>query len=659
MKPPSQDRSANLATWIVRHQELYDAGTPEISDSDYDAMVAELRKIDPANPALQHLGAPTSGKRKVTHAWPMLSLAKCYEMGEVIDWCIDAGVDTFQISPKYDGVSLSLIYEQGRLAEAVTRGDGKVGNSVLTNVLEMPSIPKTLREQTSCVVRGEAIFSKASWARLKPVFEKRAEARAGEVSARNAAAGTLQAKNTLKRALTSLEFIAYDRLTAETPGYESLGDELRRLMMENFSTGLIWTAPVERARHYLGVATEHSLECEYDTDGVVIKTDSYAARKKLGATAHHPRWAIALKFQGNAGTTILRDVVWQVSRSSMITPVAIVYPITLSEASISRATLHNLGYFESLQLSAGAKVEMTRRGGVIPHVERRVSPVSDTLLKSPSECPCCKGPVKRKRDILYCVNFDECPDVQRQRLLFWASQTDMMGWGEEVISALYNDGDVLRRSELYKLPMKMMVSLFGKVAGPKLCAEAALKSKMSATTFLKALGIDGIGESQSAKIVDKFDQDIRKLLAWAQQPTRSDLSLPGIGAKLENNLRAGLQDLSQEIVALLNVVTITTPTRSAVAVGPFAGKKVVFTGKLSDMEREDARAAVREHGGETPTGVTKQTDILVIGDLAKEEQRTKRAKADDYIAKGYPIKLVTEADFLAMLVEAAKDSMPA
>jgi len=647
-----RDTIVSLGNTIIRHQELYDAGAPTITDAEYDALVERLRRLAPKSPVLRHLGAPV-GKRKVPHTWPMLSLAKCYSTDDVIDWCVDAGVDMFQIAPKYDGVSLSLIYDEGRLVEAVTRGDGKVGDSVLANVLKMVIVPKVLDEPLSCVVRGEAIFAKTVWERVKPSFEERAQHRNGSVNARNAAAGTLQAKRPQAIAVSHLDFIAYDCLTLGNTRHASLGDAMRHLMRK-FSTGLVWTTPVQSAMHYLGVATEYALECDYETDGVVVKVDSYAARERLGATSHHPRWAMALKFQGGTGTTTLRDVVWQVSRTGTITPVAVIDPIELSGASITRATLHNLRQLEALQLHAGAEVEITRRGGVIPHIERRVSPASDNPIGGLSKCPCCKGPAKRRRDFLYCVNLTECPDVQRQRLLFWATQTDMMGWGEEVIATLYNDGDVIQPSELYRLPITTMIAFFGKVLGPKLSAEAELKSTMPAPVFLRALGIDGIGTSQSEKIMGRFDHSITALLDWARCVPLVELAIPGIGDRLEDNLRGGLRELRREITSLLKVVTIIAPARSAVTAGPFAGKKIVFTGKLCDIEREAARAAVREHGAETPAGVTKQTDMLVVGDLAKGEQRSKRDKAEAYISIGIPIRIVTEPEFLAMLVEATE-----
>lgn len=643
----SADNIAALGNAIMKHQLLYDAGEPVISDADFDKMVAVLKRLAPKSHVLKHLGKPAT-KQKVEHTSPMLSLAKCYDKTEIVDWCIEAGVETFLIAPKYDGVSLSLIYDRGKLVDAVTRGDGKVGDSVLHNVLVMRGVvPHRLSGGPDhCVIRGEAIFSKTAWAKVKPHFEARAAKREGSVNARNAAAGILQSKNPNDEVLQALDFIAYDCLSSDSAGW-SLGDALR-LVMSDFTTGHIWTSPVKQAMRFLDLAADHATECDYETDGVVVKVDSYAERTRLGATAHHPKWAIALKFQGDSGATVLRSVQWQVSRTGTITPVGIVDPIELSGATITRVTLHNLKQIETLGLREGCAVKMTRRGGVIPHIEHALNVPMTPEIRPPKKCPCCTGPVMRDGDFLKCVNSDECPDVQRQRLLFWAQQTDMMGWGEEVIAKLYDAGDVIQPSELYTNERALMITMFGKGLGPKLLREAELKRTMTPAVFLRALGLEGIGSTQAEKIMEHFNQDVAELLDWADEPAAA-LNIAGIGDKLADNLHAGINQARGEVRAALNVVKLIAPQKSKVTAGPFAGKKIVFTGKLSDIEREAARELVRTHGAETPAGVTKATDMLVVGDGAKEEQRTKRDKAEKY-----GVRIVTEAEFLEMLAEATE-----
>lgn len=638
-----------LSNAIIDHQELYDAGAAVISDAAFDKMVEALKSLDPTHRVLKHLGKPVT-KKKVPHTIaPMLSLAKCYDNTEIVDWCIESGADTFQIAPKYDGTSLSLIYMHGKLVEAVTRGDGRVGDSVMRNVSRMPSVPSRLTfSPDMCVIRGEAIFSKQAWSKVRPRFEARASKREGSVNARNAAAGTIQAKNADVEILQALDFIAYDCLSENTVDW-TLGEAMRRVMGD-FKTGHVWTSPANRTTHFLDLAIEHANnECDYEADGVVVKVNRYDDREKLGVTAHHPKWAIALKFQGDTGITTLREVVWQVSRTGTITPVAVVDPVVLSGATIARATLHNLKQLDNLNLRINSRVEMTRRGGVIPHIERAVPPASKgPMVQLPLICPCCSGPTKCFGDFLRCTNYEECPDVQRQRLLFWAQQTDMIGWGEEVIAKLYNDGEVIQPSELYMLPRSMMSAMFGKERGPKLMREAAAKRTMAPATFLRALGIDGIGSTQSEKIMAHFEC-ASDLVDWADEPTASSLNIPGIGPTLTENLFDGIKQYRGEIRALLNTVTLIAPKAAGVSTGPFAGKKIVFTGKLSDMEREQARDFVRSHGAETPTGITRSTDMLIVGDGAKEEQTAKRDKAAAYNAKGANIRIVTEAEFVEMV----------
>ncbi len=647
-----------LETAIKLHQKAYDAGEPTISDVEFDELIAKLRDLKPDSKVLEELGN-TLTSRKVRHDVPMLSLEKEYEVSRIVAWAQKIG-GKFVVAPKYDGASLSLVYEQGQLAHALTRGKrGQQGDDVTHSAVYVEGVPLEINTNLRTIVRGEVLFTLQDWeADLKAHFE--AKKKPGSISnPRNAVAGTLLSKKPEKKVLRRSYFLAYDILTADNNGdYDtsaaSLVDRLDDLRAYDFEVGRFIEATPETLEEVIDDLRAHEFPME--TDGLVIKVDSYARRKLLGATAHHPRWAIALKYQGGNGETTLKDVTWQVSRTGAVSPVGIVEPIELSGATITRVTLHNLDQIKKLGLKVPAVVSITRRGGIIPHIESvvRAGSVDGYVknVKPPARCPSCDEPTHRRGGFVHCLNFNHCEDQIVGRVVYWCREVGMLGWGEEVVRSLHSAGVLESVADIYTIDKGEAASVLGKGLGPKLLRERDAHKIMTPAVFLSAIGIPGIGLSQAQKILAAVSvPDLLRDAVLCEDPEDAEYATPPAGFSLQRwtEVRSYVNDHEEEIERLFSLVTLQ---KADVRDGTLRGLKFVFTGKLADMEREDAQEAVRALGAMTPSGVTKDLNFLVVGSLARDEQVSKREKAEKYNAAGAKIKVLTELEFMELLVQA-------
>jgi len=640
---------------IRRHQKLYDQGKPEISDAEFDQLIEKLRTQNPNSRVLLEIGTLAT-RLKFSHDVPMLSLDKTYNVEAVQKWASSIK-GKFVVAPKYDGVSLSLIYAEGRLHSAVTRGDGAVGDDVTVKVLNM-QLPHEIDTHIEgrVIVRGEVLFDVHQWsAELQNVFQLKA-AEGSTSNPRNAAAGTLLAKRLDSYLLKCLNFVAYDMLAIDEDDHQfPLDMRLDFLDGVGFNVGKRLLVPASDVAG--AVADMSEIDLPFETDGIVVKVNSFAQRKLLGATAHHPRWAIALKKQGETSTTVLTGVEWQVSRTGAVSPVGILEPVQLSGVTVTRVTLHNLDQIKTLDLRTPSTVEVTRRGGVIPHVERMLAySMSAKKIKAPKRCPCCSEVLIRDGATVRCLNTEGCEDQVVGRITYWCREIGMLGWGEEVVRSL-RDAEVLDSiQDLYNISRKEASVVLGKGLGPKLIKERDDKRKMTSVTFLAALGIPGVGRSQAEKFLSVCTvKDALELAVTGDE----DLipCAKGLGVRWKDIVTFLADHVT--MLSFMATESVALEDSAGPASGPFVGKKIVFTGRLTDLEREEARELVRTLGASTPSGVTKDTDYLVVGDLAKDEQRSKREKAEQYNAKGSSIKILSEVEFnelLASAMESAKTS---
>jgi DNA ligase (NAD+) len=635
--------AAELEALIEHHNRLYwDAQQPAISDYEYDALVRRLREIAPTSPVLEAMGPsrtsiPAAGA-EVRHKHRMLSLDKCYGEDDLNRWAATFEGDAV-MSPKFDGVACSLHYdERGELVLASTRGDGAVGENITANARAIADIPKKVATG-GIEVRGE-IFMRLS------VFAKYKEE--GFANPRNLTAGAIKQKSVEKSAAYGLSFAAYDLFGTD---HATEAEKMEALTQLGFPAIERRVLPKEQLQKGYEALAARRASLDFEIDGVVFKANAVAEQRRLGATSHHPRYAIAYKFQGDSGTTVVREVEWSVARSGAITPVAIIDGVNLSGATVTRASLHHPGYLAKLGLTRNAEIVVMRRGGVIPNVEF-VSKPGDAPFPIPSACPSCGGGVRAEKDFLYCAQPAQCRDSVIGQLAHFAATTNMLGFGEVILAGAYDRGLLRRPADFYTLTEAGLLTLdrMGEKGAKKLLAEVEKARALDLATFLRAFGLPELGKHVSAILVEHFHT-----LERIEQVTAEELgAIHSIGAVIATTVVSGLQAAKGELEAVRAHVRLVESAPAAAAVGgAFAGQSYVFTGKMATMERKEAERQVRSLGGTALDAVSKTLSVLVVGDKKTPDKSTKQKAAEKLIAAGAPIEVITESEFLAR-VEAAR-----
>lgn len=641
---------SELEELVRYHNDAYfQRNAPEISDELFDKLVETLRRKSPDSLMLQQVGSDLLSQASVLHPRPMLSLDKCYDDETLKKWFDKIKGDAI-VMPKIDGVACSLHYNrQGHLVLGATRGDGLKGENITANVMRIADVPKTLPVHTieNIITKGENTLEVRGEVHMKLSRFKKLYAESF-ANPRNLAAGALKQKEAAKSEAYGLSFFPYDvRGTTLATEEEKFG-LLKTCGFILPELSKVSTAQeVVDAYHHLAKRRE---SLDYEVDGIVVRTNLVSEQVRLGETAHHPRFAIAYKFQGDNALTPLVTVEWSVGRTGTITPVAIVKPVFVSGATVSRASLHNLGMMRKLGLKEQALVEIVRRGGVIPHVERVIE-ASGNPFEVPTHCPSCNGPVHIEGDFLMCANPKGCINIAVMRLKHFCSVVDIQGFGEKLLHTLVEQGLVASPADLYHLTLEDLLPLerMGETLANKLLEHLKSHRKMSLATFVTALGIREIGVTVAEVLAEHF-----KTLSALQLATKDDVSaLHGIGPSIAEALVTGLTEHDEEIKRLLHVIEIMPVLRKTPGdtSHPFYGKSFVFTGKMAKLERKQAQNWVREHGGHTPSSVTSSTDYLVVGDegsplLGSAEKSTKQKEAEKLIAKGSQIQIISETDFL-------------
>ncbi|MCB9786355.1 MAG: NAD-dependent DNA ligase LigA [Deltaproteobacteria bacterium] len=650
-RPPERPVDAlsvdELAQAVRYHNWRYfTLAEPEISDLAFDALTRRLAELAPSHPALFELVTDTASGEKVVHAEPMLSLDKCYDDATLLAWAKGFDGPVTQ-TPKIDGVAASLRYDaRGRLVAAVTRGDGTRGESFLANAGYIDAIPKMLSGpplDASVEVRGELYMPLSVFRALEGGFS----------NPRNTTAGAIKQKDPSRTAVYGLHFFAYD---VRGPAFET---EMEKVAWAS-AHGLV---PVETERldtdaMAAGYARWQARRdaLDFEVDGVVYKADRLDEQARLGFTAHHPRFAIAYKFQGDSATSTLEEVQWSVSRTGTITPVGIIEPVELSGAMVSRCSLHNLAIVEQLGLSIGATVLATRRGGVIPHIESVVEPGIAPIV-IPLTCPSCDEPTVVDGDFLRCSRPSRCPDVIRGTLEHFVKAVEIDGFGPKVVAQLVQQGLVAEPADFYRLSVEALMPLerMGETLAGRLVGNIQARRTLGLATFLRSLGIDDLGQVVSETLA----QQLRTLDAVLAAEVATLEEIHGVGETIARSVVEGLTERRPMIDALLAEVRVEDAAEASAPAersddDPIAGRSFVFTGALLTMPREAAQKLVRERGGLTPSSVTKTLDYLVIGDkdsplLGEGKLSTKHKAADRLVAAGAPLRIIRESEFQAML----------
>lgn len=635
-KKKSKLSISELEAEIQRHNDLYfKENDPEISDEAFDLLVQELKERQPDSEILHRLVSDLSSNKKVTHLAPMLSLDKCYSLEELMKW-IEKTQGDFIITPKMDGVALSIRYDQkGHLALAATRGNGSVGEDVTANVREIRDIPQEIA-MPSLEVRGEVYMRLSIFESMEGEYK----------SPRNLAAGAIKQKDPKKTADYALNFAAYEILGLDLKSEKEKFDTLKKLGFCPVEYKQIGRNEEELASEYQTYLKKR-LDLDYEMDGVVYRCNDTSEHTRLGASQHHPKWAIAYKFQGESGITVLEEVHWSVARTGVITPVAIVAPVFLSGAQVRRISLHNLGMMKKLSLSMGAQVEAVRRGGVIPHLERVVQ-AGKGLIEIPETCPSCGSPTRIDEDFLYCSEPETCRHRQEGEIQHFIKVLEIDHLGEKLISQLFDHGLVTRPVQLFFLKEKDLLNLdrMGEKLAQKILRNIHNAKEVSLVKFLASLGIREFAQA-SVKLLVKALGTLESIRRAKQEELES---IHGIGPIMAAEIVDGLKKKSDEIDDLLKCVHIS---EKAIEAGSLGGQSFLFTGKMSSMGRKEAAQKVKDLGGEVLGNPHSDLDVLVVGDEDYQAQRkgTKWLRTESLIAKGAKTKIVSESEFLALIVQ--------
>jgi DNA ligase (NAD+) len=669
------ERITKLRQEIRHHDYLYYVeDRPEVSDEQYDRLYRELVALEEQFPDLisedsptqRVAGQPVDAFPTVEHAAPMLSLeshqdeAALRRFDERLRKALGVDVDVeYVLEPKLDGLSVELVYNEGALLQASTRGDGRKGEGITANVRTIQSVPLRLREGKRpappvLAVRGEIIMFSSGFDKLNESLI--AEGKEPFANPRNAAAGCVRQLDPQITAARPLHLYAYDILAGEVEGIATQWEVLAALRnwglkvnerirkVKTIEEVLAYHAELEACRDDLG----------YEIDGVVIKLNDLAAREAVGWTSRHPRWAFAYKFPPRKEVTRVLSILPSVGRTGVVTPVAIMLPVEIGGVTVSRATLHNREEVARKDVREGDRVRVQRAGDVIPQVIERIEEPDRERApewRMPETCPSCGTQLIERGPFTVCPNSFECPAQLAGRIVHFASRDalDIEGLGGETAKLFVAEGLVRQLPDLFEIRAEQLLELEGfadKSANKLVEALAKVASAAELPRFLYGLGIPEVGVAVARDLARHFGTFAR--LRAADEEALQEVS--GVGPRMAEQITSFFHEkqnakILDELTAKIHL-SETAPAEAsspqAASVLPLAGQKWVFTGGLTRLTRRDAQKLIESLGARATGSVSKSTDIVVIGEDAG-------SKADD--ARKLGIKTLDEDELLALLKE--------
>jgi len=638
-KAEAARRAEALRTEIERHNYLYYVlDRPEVADAEYDALLGELRAIEerfpelvtPESPTQRVGGQPREGFATLRHPLPMRSLLSIFgedEMRRFYETCREElGREAVLLvaEPKYDGVSLEIVYDDGRLTSAATRGDGVTGEDVTANVRTISEVPLRLRTDALAipahlVVRGEVYMQKKEFAELN-----RRQEEAGEktfANPRNAAAGSLRQLDPRITAARPLRIFFWELTAASSwrpptqweclEAMKALGlkicPESQRL--KTAEEAVRWHHDLERRRDGLG----------YEIDGCVFKVDSLADHERLGERSANPRWAVAYKFTPRQQTTVIRDIQPSVGRTGAVTPVAVLQPVQIGGVTVTHVSLHNQDEIDRKDIRVGDTVLVERAGDVIPHVvqvikEKRTG--REKPYRLPTKCPVCGEPVVKPEGeaISRCTNVS-CPAQLKETIKHWGSKQacDIDGLGDKIVDQLVDRGLVHDVADLYDLKVEAVASLerMAQKSAANLIGQVATSKAAMLARVILGLGVRHVGRAMAETLAGEFGS----LDALAEADGARLLEVADVGPEVAAAIREWFTNAkNRRLIAKLKAHGIDPRMKKAAAAGGrLAGKTLVVTGELESMSRDEAEELVRREGGRAVSSVSANTDYLVTG----------------------------------------------
>ncbi len=664
----SQSRDAEkqierLREDIRRHEHLYYVlDDPEISDAAFDRLMVRLRELEDRRPELRASdsptqrvgGAPREGFQGVRHKTPMVSLDNVFSFEGLAEFDRRVRELTgrekidYTAEHKFDGLSLALLYEKGKLVRGVTRGDGTTGEDVTPNVKTIRSIPlavppaqlKKAGLDGDFEVRGEVIMTRQAFKALN----EQQEDQGGKIFAnpRNAAAGAVRMLDPKITALRKLDFFAYYMLVDGRAAKKRLSEVLKTLSLLHFKASDDWKLfhSLQGVERYIESWDGKREKLPYEIDGIVVKVDEISLQNELGFTSKAPRWAVAYKYPAHQETTVVREIGVNVGRTGTLTPVAFFEPVQIGGVTVTKSTLHNMDEVERLGIHAGDMVLVERAGEVIPHVLKVVRHgTEEKRFRMPEKCPVCGMGIHRAEgEVAYrCVNVS-CPARRRESFLHFAGRHAMNidGLGEKIVDQLIEKELVKDFADVYKLRLDKVADLerMGEKSAQNLLDEIEASKKNSLARVVYAIGIPFVGE-RTAQLLAAYFGSMERIEAASVEEL---MEVGEVGPKIAEGVREFFSEAAnRKVIERLRAAGVNMKEELVAPTdAKFAGMTFVFTGTLTMRSREEAEALVASRGGKAGSSVSKKTSYVVVG----EDPGSKLEKA-----KSLKVPIIDEAEF--------------
>ena len=622
---------------------------PAVSDAEYDALYDKLVSLEkstgvvlPDSPTRRVGGKPLSKFEQVRHLGRLYSLDKCKtreELGAWMDKLRVAGkMPRVSVEYKFDGLTINLTYRGGELVQAATRGDGVTGEVVTEQVKTIRSVPLSIPYKGVLEVQGEGIM------RLSALAEYNSDPTVTPLkNARNAAAGAIRNLDPAETAKRKLEVVCYNVNYIEGRRFESGSGMMAFLKEQKFKVSDMYVLADDQKTVFDTLDKIESVRPSLDflIDGAVVKADDFSMREELGYTEKFPRWAMAFKFAAEEMTTVVRDVIWQVSRTGKLNPLAVLDPVDIGGVTVSRATLNNISEIRRKDIRIGSRVFVRRSNDVIPEITGVAEQPEDAVeIEVPAVCPACGSPVEVRGVFAYCTDSEACEPALVSRFAHFVCRDamDIEGLSDKTLELLYSEGKIRDFADLYSLCADDLTDLEGfkdkKIAN--ILAAIAASKHTELKRFLFAIGIPGIGKKAAAQLADAFGT----LEAVRAAKEEELLALDDFGDVMAKSVIAFWNDpLRAAEVDRLIAAGITFEQKER-AEGAFSGKKVVLTGSLARFTRSEAKKLIEERGGEVADGVSAKVNLVIAGEAAGSKLEK---------AKKLGIEIIDEQKFVEML----------
>ena len=620
------ERLKELIEIVNKHNyNYYTLMAPTISDKEYDELYYELVDLEtelglvlPNSPTQRVGGAPISEFKKKKHQVRLYSLNKVRSEEDLVNWLQDmkrfSPNTTFSVEYKFDGLQLVLEYNDGILVGATTRGNGIEGEDVLIQVRTIKSVPLKIPFEGKLIVQGEGMITQSN---LKKYNQTTTEALK---NARNGVAGAIRNLDPKETAKRNVDFFCYSILFCD--GDKFVTQEAMHVFLKDngFLVGDYFKLCTNIGQLQDEIQAIDSKKATLDImiDGLVIKINDATVRDEIGYTNKFPKWAIAFKFEAQEVSTTLNDVIWQVGRTGKVTPIAILEPVELAGATISRATLNNMDDVLKKNVSIGSRVLIRRSNEVIPEVLGLVERAKDAKdVVEPQYCPCCHTKLIKKGPILYCTNTNGCKQQIVDRLAHFASRDAMNieGLSEKTILTMYENLGLKKPTDLYDITVSDLLKLdkFKDKKANNICNAIDNSKNVDLNKFVYAIGIPEVGVKTARDLAKRF-----KTLENLMGATKEELLVvPDIGEIIAENIEKYFNDDNNlnEIKLLLDKgINIKNEEEISIIDSEFKDKKIVLTGTLESFTRQDATDIILKLGGEVVSSVSKKTDLVIVGD---------------------------------------------